>query len=387
MNINYLLNPINNILNDTNILEIKSLISPACLHEELPITQKAYNNVIQNREIIKNILEKKDDRLLVIIGPCSIHDIKAAKEYAHFLKKLSDEVSDSLVIVMRTYFEKPRTKIGWKGLINDPDLNNSFNINKGLRLARQLLIEINELGLPTAIEFLDTISPQYLSDLISWGAIGARTTESQLHRELVSGLSMPIGFKNSTDGNITVAIDAMEASRHSHKFLGINFYGLSSIIKTKGNLHTHIILRGSNKSTNYNKEIIDETYHNMLDRNLIPNIIIDCSHGNSQKKFKNQLKVINYLINYIKNGYNFITGVMIESNIKEGNQKLDIKNLNNLEYGKSITDECINLEDTIIMLHLLANAVREKRVINYYFTNNSLQFKQENKEIEQIINI
>lgn len=381
MNINNLLNPINNmlnhtntlnynnILNDTNIIEIKSLISPACLHEELPITKNAYNNVIKSREIIKNILDKKDDRLLVIVGPCSIHDINAAKEYARMLKHLHDELSDSLFIIMRTYFEKPRSKIGWKGLINDPDLNNSYNINKGLKLARQLLIDINEIGLPTSIEFLDTISPQYLSDLISWGAIGARTTESQLHRELVSGLSMPIGFKNSTEGNINVAIDAMEASRHSHKFLGINFYGLSSIIKTKGNLYSHIILRGSTKKTNYNKEIIDETYINILNRNLIPNIIIDCSHGNSQKKHKNQIKVLNYLINIIKNGYNSITGVMIESNIKEGNQKLDINNLNKLEYGKSITDSCINWEDTSIMLQLLANSIREKRIMNYYFTN------------------
>jgi 3-deoxy-7-phosphoheptulonate synthase len=377
MDINYILNQpntsnlttqFNSLLNDTNILEIRPLISPACLHEELPITQKAYNNVILSRNIIKNILEKKDDRLLIIVGPCSIHDIKAAKEYAYLLKKISDELSDSLVIVMRTYFEKPRTKIGWKGLINDPDLNNSYNINKGLRLARQLLIDINEIGLPTAIEFLDTISPQYLSDLISWGAIGARTTESQLHRELVSGLSMPIGFKNSTDGNIQVAIDAIEASKSSHKFLGINHNGLSSIIKTKGNLYSHIILRGSTKETNYEKKYIDNTYNALLDRTLIPNIMIDCSHGNSQKKFKNQIKIIEYLIDLIKNGYSKIFGIMIESNLKEGNQKLD--NKNNLEYGISITDSCISWEDTSICLYLLANAIRERRVFNYYFNTN-----------------
>ena len=355
----------NNILNDTNILEIKPLISPTCLHEELPITKKAYNNVILHREAIKNILDKKDDRLIIIVGPCSIHDIKAAKEYAILLKKLQEELSDSLLIIMRTYFEKPRTKIGWKGLINDPDLDNSYNINKGLKLARQLLIEINEMGLATSIEFLDTISPQYLSDLISWGAIGARTTESQLHRELVSGLSMPIGFKNSTDGNITVAIDAIEASKYSHKFLGINFYGLSSIIKTKGNLYTHLILRGSTHQPNYFKEIIDESYSNLLDRKIIPNIMIDCSHGNSQKKYKNQINIINYLNQLIQNGYNKISGIMLESNLKEGNQKID--DINNLKYGVSITDACIGWEDTVISLNLLANSIREKRIHNYYF--------------------
>ncbi len=358
---------INNILNDTNILEIKPLISPTCLHEELPITKKAYNNVILHREAIKNILDKKDDRLIVIVGPCSIHDIKAAREYAILLKKLQEELSDSLLIIMRTYFEKPRTKIGWKGLINDPDLDNSYNINKGLKLARQLLIEINEMGLATSIEFLDTISPQYLSDLISWGAIGARTTESQLHRELVSGLSMPIGFKNSTDGNITVAIDAIEASKYSHKFLGINFYGLSSIIKTKGNLYTHLILRGSTHQPNYFKEIIDESYSNLLDRKIIPNIMIDCSHGNSQKKYKNQIKIINYLNQLIQNGYNKISGIMLESNLKEGNQKID--DINNLKYGVSITDACIGWEDTVISLNILANSIREKRIHNYYFKN------------------
>jgi 3-deoxy-7-phosphoheptulonate synthase len=358
------------ILNDTNITEIKTLISPACLHEEFPMTIKAYNNVIKYREIIKNILDKKDDRLIVIVGPCSIHDITEAKEYATFLQSIQNDLSDSIIIVMRTYFEKPRTKIGWKGLINDPDLNNSFNINKGLKIARQLLIDINEMGIPTAIEFLDTISPQYLSDLISWGAIGARTVESQLHRELVSGLSMPIGFKNSTDGNINIAIDAIEASIHSHKFLGINHYGLSSIIKTKGNPYSHIILRGSRTNTNYEQKYIDQTYNTLVSRNLIPNIIIDCSHGNANKKYKNQISVIKYLIELIKNGYNNISGIMIESNLKEGNQKLDIYNLDKLEYGKSITDECINWNDTYILLQLLANAVREKKVIKSHFQLN-----------------
>lgn len=352
-------------LNDININNINPLISPALLKQDLPITQKAYQNVIYYRELIKNILEKKDDRLLIVVGPCSIHDIKAAKEYANLLVKLNKELSNELVIVMRTYFEKPRTNIGWKGLINDPDLNNTFNINKGLKIARELLIEINELGLPTAIEFLDTISPQYVSDLISWGAIGARTTESQLHRELVSGLSMPIGFKNSTSGNFQVAIDAIYASRYPHKFLGINSQGLASIIKTNGNLYSHIILRGSTKGPNYYKENIDEVYNKLDSIHLPTNIIVDCSHGNSEKKFKNQLKIINYVINLINNGYNKITGLMIESNLKEGNQKFD--KIENLEYGKSITDECISWDDTLIMLHLLANAIKERRVFNKYF--------------------
>lgn len=345
-------------INDINIKEIKPLISPLLLLEELPISINAYNNVILNRKKIKDVLDKKDDRLIVIVGPCSIHDTQAAKDYALLLKQISDELSDYLIIIMRTYFEKPRTKIGWKGLINDPDLNNTFNINKGLKIARKLLIDINEIGIPTAIEFLDTISPQYFSDLITWGAIGARTTESQLHRELVSGLSMPIGFKNSTDGNIKVAIDAMETSRYSHKFLGTNKYGISSIIKTSGNKYSHIILRGSNISPNYYQNDIDNSYIEINSRQLLSNIIIDCSHGNSYKKSENQIHVINYLTNLIAKGYTKISGVMIESNLKEGNQKLDI---NNLEYGKSITDECINWNDTVIILKQLASAILKKR--------------------------
>lgn len=350
-------------INNINVNEINQLISPAFLLNTIKISQVAYKNVILNRQKIKNILDKKDDKMIVIVGPCSIHDIKAAKEYAKLLKKISDKLSNELIIVMRTYFEKPRTKIGWKGLINDPDLNNTYNINKGLKLARQLLIDINEIGIPTAIEFLDTISPQYFSDLITWGAIGARTTESQLHRELVSGLSMPVGFKNSTEGNISVAIDAMETANYPHNFLGINHNGISSIIKTKGNPYSHIILRGSNMSPNYYKSDIESTYNKIKSRNLISNIIIDCSHGNSLKKYKNQLRVLEYLINLIKTGYNNISGIMIESNLKSGNQKLDINNLNLLEYGKSITDECIDWEDTEDILIQLSNSIKMKRMI------------------------
>lgn len=361
MNYNPLLTSINNGLNNTNIYGIKPLISPDCLLDELPITQKALENVLLYREIIKNILNKEDHRLLVVVGPCSIHDTKAALEYAVKLKKLSIELQDSIVIVMRTYFEKPRTTVGWKGLINDPDLNDSFNINKGLRIARKLLIDINEIGLPTALEFLDTISPQYMSDLISWGAIGARTTESQLHRELVSGLSMPIGFKNSTTGNIKIIIDAIKSSRYSHKFLGINSNGISSIIKTRGNPYTHAILRGSDHGTNYHKEFISTFSQILIDHNISPNIMIDCSHGNSNKSYKEQIKVVDYLIQLINSGNNDIMGLMIESNIKAGNQKLT----NNLEYGVSITDECIDWSTTVLLLKKLKYAVQNNNGKKY----------------------
>lgn len=370
MNFSLLLTPTNARLNDTNIYEIKPLISPDCLLDELPITPKALDNVLLYREIIKNILNKDDHRLLVVVGPCSIHDTKAALEYAAKLKKLSIELQDSIVIVMRTYFEKPRTTIGWKGLINDPDLNNSYNINKGLKIARKLLIDINEIGLPTALEFLDTISPQYISDLISWGAIGARTTESQLHRELVSGLSMPVGFKNSTTGNIKIIIDAIKSSAFSHKFLGINSNGISSIIKTRGNPYTHAILRGANHGTNYHKEYIATFSKILTENNISTNIMIDCSHGNSNKSYKEQIRVVDYLIQLINSGNNDIMGLMIESNIKSGNQKLT----NNLEYGVSITDECIDWETTVLLLKKLKYAVQNNngKEYNLIWWNNDL---------------
>lgn len=353
--------PINNRLIDTNIYEIKPLISPDCLLDELPITQLALENVLLYREIIKNILNKQDNRLLVVVGPCSIHDTKAALEYAIKLKKLSSELNDSIVIVMRTYFEKPRTTVGWKGLINDPDLDYSFNINKGLRIARKLLIDINEIGLPTALEFLDTISPQYISDLISWGAIGARTTESQLHRELVSGLSMPIGFKNSTTGNIQIIIDAIKSSAFSHKFLGINSNGISSIIKTRGNPYTHAILRGAENGPNYNIEFISTFSKILTNNNISTNIMIDCSHGNSNKSYKEQINVINYVIDLIHSGNNDIMGLMIESNLRAGNQQLT----NNLQYGISITDECIDWETTVLLLKKLKYSVQNNNGKKY----------------------
>ena len=293
-------------LNNININKFDYLITPKDLINDIPSNNKINKFVKDSRQTIKNILNKIDDRLLIIIGPCSIHDPIAALDYATKLKKISEEFKDELFIVMRTYFEKPRTTIGWKGLINDPDLNGTYNINKGLHIARKLLVDINNLNLPCSIEFLDTISPQYTSDLISWGAIGARTTECQLHRELTSGLSMPIGFKNGTNGNIKIALDAIECSKEPHNFLGIDEEGKASIIQTKGNKNCHIILRGSTEKPNYYIDDIIETSFCMYKRNILPNIMIDCSHGNSQKNYKNQSKIIKYLSNIIKSGNNNI---------------------------------------------------------------------------------
>lgn len=338
-------------LNNINIKTFEKLISPNELLEQIPSNSHITKFIKNSRQTIKNILNRIDNRLLIIIGPCSIHDPNAAIEYAHELKKISDKFNDKIFIVMRTYFEKPRTTIGWKGLINDPDLNGSYNINKGLIIARQLLLDINNIGLPVAIEFLDTISPQYTSDLISWGAIGARTTECQLHRELASGLSMPIGFKNGTNGNIKIALDAIESASQPHNFLGIDENGKASIIQTKGNKDCHIILRGSTDKPNYYIDDIIETSFSIYKRNLLPNIMIDCSHGNSQKNHKNQKKIVKYLSNIIKSGNENVIGLMIESNLKEGNQKLN--NKENLEYGVSITDACINIEDSIKCLEIL----------------------------------
>jgi 3-deoxy-7-phosphoheptulonate synthase len=346
-------------LNNININKFDYLITPKDLINDIPSNNKINKFVKDSRQTIKNILNKIDDRLLIIIGPCSIHDPIAALDYATKLKKISEEFKDELFIVMRTYFEKPRTTIGWKGLINDPDLNGTYNINKGLHIARKLLVDINNLNLPCSIEFLDTISPQYTSDLISWGAIGARTTECQLHRELTSGLSMPIGFKNGTNGNIKIALDAIECSKEPHNFLGIDEEGKASIIQTKGNKNCHIILRGSTEKPNYYIDDIIETSFCMYKRNILPNIMIDCSHGNSQKNYKNQSKIIKYLSNIIKSGNNNIIGLMIESNIKEGNQKLVKKE--ELEYGKSITDSCINFEESVLNLKLLAESIKFKR--------------------------
>ena len=334
--------------NNVRIKTVQELITPRELSVELPNTYQ--NKITGWRQEIESILSGKDQRIIIVVGPCSIHDIKSAKEYAQKLLKLSEEMRDVSLLVMRVYFEKPRTTIGWKGLINDPDLDCSYNINKGLRMAREFLLYLAEIGLPSGCEFLDTISPQYISDLVSWGAIGARTTESQIHRELASGLSMPIGFKNGTGGGITMAINAIKASHLPHRFLGVSDKGRASIVHTTGNLSTHIILRGG-KSPNYYERDINNVEAEMVNNNIQPCIMIDCSHGNSQKIFQRQTEICTYVINLIKKYQKHrktspVKGLMIESNLYEGSQKLTEGSSESLRYGVSITDACISWEDT-----------------------------------------
>ncbi|KAG7397783.1 hypothetical protein PHYBOEH_000237 [Phytophthora boehmeriae] len=347
-------------LEDRNVLAIKPLVPPACVLEELPVTPEVHELVDATRDAVSRILHGQDDRLVVIVGPCSIHDVKAAMDYAQRLKTLADELSGELLVIMRTYFEKPRTTIGWKGLINDPDLNQSFNINKGIRIARKLLLDVNALGLPVSLEFLDTISPQFTSDLISWGAIGARTTESQLHRELSSGLSMPVGFKNGTGGNAKVAVDAAVASSQPHNFLGLNEHGLVSIVRTRGNKDCHVILRGGSSGPNYEEKFINEAAEQLVKAKQPSKIMVDCSHGNSRKLHSNQPKVASYISGIVAEGNTNVLGVMIESNIVEGNQSLG-DDPSKLVYGKSITDACINWDDTVTVLKELAAAVTKRR--------------------------
>ncbi|CCI43934.1 unnamed protein product [Albugo candida] len=350
-------------LEDLHVTMIRPLIPPACVREELPVSCSVHKTITAAREQVCDILHGGDDRLVVVVGPCSIHDVDAAMEYAKLLRPLQEELSGELLILMRTYFEKPRTTIGWKGLINDPDLDSSFNINKGIRVARKLLLDINALGVPVALEFLDTISPQFICDLVSWGAIGARTTESQLHRELTSGLSMPVGFKNGTGGDIKIAVDATLAASSQHNFLGLNEHGLASIVMTKGNKNCHVILRGGKDGPNYEEEHLTEAVH-MLNRAKLPaKVMIDCSHGNSQKIHSNQIKVAEYIAQLIEAGNVNLLGVMLESNLVEGNQSLT-QDKSKLVYGKSITDACINWNDTEIVLRRLARAVATKRSQN-----------------------
>nr|WP_024967473.1 3-deoxy-7-phosphoheptulonate synthase AroG [Pantoea sp. IMH] len=343
---------------DLRIKEIKELLPPVALLEKYPATEMAGKTVSDARQAIHHILQKKDDRLLVVIGPCSIHDTKAAKEYAERLLSLRHELSDSLEIVMRVYFEKPRTTVGWKGLINDPYMDGSFQINDGLRIARKLLLDINDMGLPTAGEFLDMITPQYLADLMSWGAIGARTTESQVHRELSSGLSCPVGFKNGTDGTIKVAIDAIGAASAPHCFLSVTKYGHSAIVETSGNGDCHIILRGG-KEPNYSAHHVDAVKIGLEKAGLTPQVMIDFSHANSSKQFKKQLEVSEDVAGQISAGEHAIVGVMIESHLVEGNQNPDSGEA--LVYGKSVTDACIGWEDTEKVLRQLSAAVKARR--------------------------
>ncbi|TYO96361.1 3-deoxy-D-arabinoheptulosonate-7-phosphate synthase [Geothermobacter ehrlichii] len=330
--------------NNLNVSGLTPIIAPADLKQVIPLSEEDAQFVTRSREAIKGILHGEDRRLFVVVGPCSIHDPKAALEYAERLQKLSTEVEDQLLLVMRVYFEKPRTTIGWKGLINDPDLNGSHQISKGLGIARRLLSDITGLGLPVACEMLDTITPQYLADMISWGAIGARTTESQTHREMASGLSFPVGFKNGTDGNLKIALDAMQAAYHSHSFIGVNREGRVSIVRTTGNPDVHIVLRGGNNRPNYHPEDIAATEKALAEKGLGNGIMVDCSHGNSNKDHNRQADVLNSVLEQLAAGNRSICGLMIESNLKAGNQAL--KNPRQLEYGVSITDKCIDWPTT-----------------------------------------
>jgi 3-deoxy-7-phosphoheptulonate synthase len=336
---------------DLRIRSIKELLPPVALLERFPLTDSASKTVYEARTAIHNILNGNDPRLLVIIGPCSIHDPEAAKEYGARLLEQRNKYRDSLEIVMRVYFEKPRTRVGWKGMINDPYLDNSFKLNDGLRLARELLLSLNNDGLPTAGEFLDMITPQYNADLMCWGAIGARTTESQVHRELASGLSCPVGFKNGTNGNIDIAMDAIRASAAPHHFLSVTKFGHSAIVETSGNEDCHIILRGG-KVPNYHPEDIETISSQMDKAGLAKRLMVDFSHANSEKQFKKQLSVCDSVCEQLAKGDSPIFGVMIESHLKEGNQKL--VEGQPLEYGKSITDGCIGWQDTEQLLSQLA---------------------------------
>ena len=344
---------------DLRIKEIKELTTPAQLLSDFPITPNAARTVYEARREIHRILHGADDRLLLIMGPCSIHDVKAGKEYAGKLKEAKDRCADDLVIVMRVYFEKPRTTVGWKGLINDPHLDGSFRINEGLRLARQLLLELNESGMPAGSEFLDMITPQYIADLVSWGAIGARTTESQVHRELASGLSCPVGFKNGTDGNVRIAMEAIRAAQAPHHFLSVTKAGHSAIVSTSGNEDCHIILRGG-KQPNYDRANVDATAKSLAEAGIPARIMIDCSHDNSGKDPAKQVAVGHNVAEQIGGGDSRIFGLMVESHLKAGRQ--DLIPGRTLTYGQSITDACVGWEDTRSLIDTLAGAVRHRRV-------------------------
>ncbi|KAL6703338.1 3-deoxy-7-phosphoheptulonate synthase [Coniothyrium glycines] len=354
----------NNTSDDVRVLGYDPLIPPALLAAEIPIPPHAEKTVIQGRKDAAKIITQQDDRLLVMVGPCSLHDPELANEYCQRLKALADKLQDNLCIIMRAYLEKPRTTVGWKGLINDPDIDESYQINKGLRVSRKLFVDLTSAGMPIASEMLDTISPQFLADLISLGAIGARTTESQLHRELASGLSFPIGFKNGTDGGLTVAVDAIGAAAAKHHFMGVTKQGLAAITRTSGNEHCFVILRGGSKGTNFDKDSIKAVREALRKKNLPEVMMVDCSHGNSSKDHRNQPKVAKDIADQIRNGETGIVGVMIESNINEGNQKVPPEGPSGLKKGVSITDACINWENTVDVLEDLAAAVAERRSKN-----------------------
>ncbi|MFG6463103.1 3-deoxy-7-phosphoheptulonate synthase [Roseateles sp. DXS20W] len=348
---------------DERIVDVTPLPPPEHLIRFFPISGTPVETLIgQTRQRIRNIMAAKDDRLLVIIGPCSIHDPQAAIEYARRLKVEREKYADTLEIVMRVYFEKPRTTVGWKGLINDPYLDESYRIDEGLRIARQLLLEINRLGMPAGSEFLDVISPQYIGDLISWGAIGARTTESQVHRELASGLSAPIGFKNGTDGNIKIATDAIQAAARGHHFLSVHKNGQVAIVETRGNADCHVILRGG-KAPNYDAQSVAEACADLEKSKLPQRLMVDCSHANSSKQHQRQLDVARDIAGQLREGSNSIFGVMVESHLNDGAQKFTPGKDDPaaLQYGKSITDACLGWDDSLAVLDVLSEAVRARR--------------------------
>ncbi|NKB77080.1 MAG: 3-deoxy-7-phosphoheptulonate synthase [Gammaproteobacteria bacterium] len=346
------------ITDDLRIARIERVISPAEITEELPINEMAASTTTKTRDEIHNILSGSDDRLLVVTGPCSIHDTKAAMEYAKRLLPLKEKYRDQLLIIMRVYFEKPRTTVGWKGLINDPDLNDTYDINKGLRIARKLLLDLNTMGIPAGTEYLDIITPQYVADLIAWGAIGARTTESQVHREVTSGLSCPVGLKNGTNGNLDIAVDGIRSAAHPHHFLSLTKEGKSAIFTTTGNPDCHIILRGG-KEPNYQAESINLTCEKLSNAGLKPQVMIDFSHANSKKVHGNQVLVAEDVSNQIASGDNRIMGVMIESHLVEGRQ--DVIDGIASTYGQSITDACINFDTTTEIVDRLAQSITSKR--------------------------
>lgn len=344
-------------IENINLVSLEVLITPSKLKESLPVSDKARETVLFSRQVVRDILDGKDHRIFVVVGPCSVHDIKAAKEYALKLKALADEVSDTLYIIMRVYFEKPRTTVGWKGLINDPHLNDTFKIEEGLYIGRQLLLDVTEMGLPTSTEALDPISPQYMQDLITWSAIGARTTESQTHREMASGLSSSVGFKNGTDGGLEVALNAINSAKNPHRFLGMNNDGEVAVVHTTGNQYAHMVLRGGSKGPNYDSVHIKLTEDELQKNGIRPNVMVDCSHANSNKDHNLQPLVIENVANQIFEGNESIIGLMVESNLEEGNQSAS--NLDELKYGVSITDKCIDWETTERSLRAMRDKIKD----------------------------
>src|ERR1700687_801030 len=344
---------------DLRVEGYRPLVSPAMLLDELPLSELGSRTVAGAREGLVRILDREDDRLIVVVGPCSVHDVAAATEYARRLATVAKDLAADLRIVMRVYFEKPRTTVGWKGLINDPGLDGSFRINDGLRLARRLLLDLAEMGLPAGCEFLDPVSPQYTSDLVSWGAIGARTTESQVHRELASGLSMPVGFKNGTGGTVQIAIDAVRATGHPHSFIGVTEQGLAPFVSTRGNPYGHVILRGGARGPNYDRASVRAALDALREAGLPERLIIDASHGNSERAHLRQPVVGGEIAGKIAAGERGIAGVMIESFLVSGRQ--DLVDPSRLVYGQSVTDACIGWDDTVAVLRDLATAARERR--------------------------